>query len=282
MLTASTSEAYAYLFKLLADPGDEILTPRPSYPLFEYLAALESVKVRQYPLRYDGAWHLDFAELERAVSARTRAIVVVNPNNPTGSFVSAEEWDRLQKLGIPILSDEVFSDYGFDRAAPPRSDDRAVTFTMSGLSKIAGLPQMKLGWIVASGAEADQALERLEWIADTYLSVATPVQLAFPELLALSKDVQAQIRARTRANLDTLRAGSAGSPVNVLNVEGGWSAVLQVPRVRSEQEWALYLLGEQDVLVQPGYFFDFESEAFLVVSLLTPRAVFEEGIRRLI
>ncbi len=282
LLTASTSEAYAYLFKLLADPGDEILTPRPSYPLFEYLAALESVKVRQYPLRYDGAWHLDFAELERAVSARTRAIVVVNPNNPTGSFVSAEEWDRLQKLGIPILSDEVFSDYGFDRAAPPRSDDRAVTFTMSGLSKIAGLPQMKLGWIVASGAEADQALERLEWIADTYLSVATPVQLAFPELLALSKDVQAQIRARTRANLDTLRAGSAGSPVNVLNVEGGWSAVLQVPRVRSEQEWALYLLGEQDVLVQPGYFFDFESEAFLVVSLLTPRAVFEEGIRRLI
>jgi len=282
LLTASTSEAYAYLFKLLADPGDEILTPRPSYPLFEYLAALESVKVRQYPLRYDGAWHLDFAELERAISDRTRAIVVVNPNNPTGSFVSAEEWDRLQKLGIPILSDEVFSDYGFERAAPARGEDGALMFTMSGLSKIAGLPQMKLGWIVAGGDRADDAMERLELIADTYLSVATPVQVALPELLGSSKDVQLQIRARTRANLVALRAAAAGSPVNVLNVEGGWSGVLQVPRLRSEQEWALYLLGERDVLVQPGYFFDFESEAFLVVSLLTPREVFEEGIRRLI
>jgi alanine-synthesizing transaminase len=286
LLTASTSEAYAYLFKLLADPGDQVLTPRPSYPLFDYLAALESVNVRQYPLRYDGAWHMDFVELERAISPRTRAIVVVNPNNPTGSFLKPDEWDRLQVLagdrGIAILSDEVFSDYGFEPASRVRGEDRALTFTMSGLSKIAGLPQMKLGWIALSGPEADAAMERLELIADTYLSVATPVQLALPELLVLSAEIRAQIQARTRANLDALRSIVAGSPVNVLNVEGGWSAILQVPRIRSEQEWALMLLGERDVLVQPGYFFDFESEAFLVVSLLTPRDVFEEGIRRLI
>ncbi len=286
LLTASTSEAYAHLFKLLADPGDEILTPRPSYPLFEFLAALESVKVRQYPLRYDGAWHMDFAELEDAVSPRTRAVVVVNPNNPTGSFLTTEEWDRLQifthERGIAILSDEVFSDYGFANVSCVRGEDRALTFTMSGLSKIAGLPQMKLGWIVASGDGADAAMDRLELIADTYLSVATPVQVALPELLALSGGVQAQIRARTRGNLEVLRSVVAGSPINVLNVEGGWSAILQVPRIRSEQEWALMLLSERDVLVQPGYFFDFESEAYLVVSLLTPPAVFEEGIRRLI
>jgi alanine-synthesizing transaminase len=282
LLTASTSEAYAYLFKLLADPGDQILTPRPSYPLFEYLAALDSVSVRQYPLRYDGAWHVDFAELERAVTPRTRAVVVVNPNNPTGSFLNGEDWDRLQQLGVAILSDEVFSDYGFELVSRVRGEDRALTFTMSGLSKIAGLPQMKLAWIAVGGPGADEAMERLELIADTYLSVATPVQVALPELLALSGEVREQIQTRTRANLDTLRSLVAGSPVNVLNVEGGWSAILQVPRIRSEQEWALHLLSERDVLVQPGYFFDFESEAFLVVSLLTPRDVFEEGIRRLI
>jgi len=282
LLTASTSEAYAYLFKLLADPGDEVMTPRPSYPLFEYLASLESVKVRQYPLRYDGAWHVDFVELERAISPRTRAIVVVNPNNPTGSFLKADEWDRLQSFGVATLSDEVFSDYGFAPVSGARTQDRALTFRMSGLSKIAGLPQMKLGWIAVSGPGADEAMERLELIADTYLSVATAVQVALPELLALSGEVRSQIQTRTRGNLDALRSLVAGSPVNVLNVEGGWSAILQVPRIRSEQEWALMLLGERDVLVQPGYFFDFESEAFLVVSLLTPRDVFEEGIRRII
>jgi alanine-synthesizing transaminase len=284
LLTASTSEAYAFLFKLLADPGDEILTPRPSYPLFEFLAALESVVVRQYPLRYDGVWHIDFGELERAVSPRTRAIVVVNPNNPTGSFLKPDEFARLQSLaldrGIAVLSDEVFWDYRFADAS--RGDDRALTFTMSGLSKIAGLPQMKLGWIVVEGEGAAEAMERLELIADTYLSVATPVQIALPDLLALSRDVREQILGRTRANLDMLRAISAGTPFSVLNVEGGWSAILQVPRIRTEQEWALHLLGERGVLVQPGYFFDFESEAFLVVSLLTLPAVFEEGIRRIL
>jgi alanine-synthesizing transaminase len=285
LLTASTSEAYAYLFKLLADPGDEILTPRPSYPLFEFLAGLESVRVRQYPLRYDGAWHIDFEELERAITGRTRAIAVVNPNNPTGSFLKLEESDRLQDLadgrGIAILLDEVFLDYGFGDP-PKRGAERALTFSMSGLSKIAALPQMKLGWIVAGGPEHEAAMERLELIADTFLSVATPVQLALPALLASSEGVRGQIRERTRLNLGALRSMTAGSALQVLNVEGGWYAVLQVPRTRTEEEWTLSLLRESDVLIQPGFFFDFESEAFLVVSLLTPLEVFVEGVRRIL
>ncbi|HUA85685.1 MAG TPA: pyridoxal phosphate-dependent aminotransferase [Bryobacteraceae bacterium] len=305
LLTASTSEAYSYLFKLLADPGDEILAPRPSYPLFEFLAGLEAVHVRQYPLRYDGAWHVDFGSLE--LSPRTRAIVVVNPNNPTGSFLKAEEWSRLAALGLPILCDEVFSDYAFPAETPApviaggalmtgsASAGRdagdfsrvllpafqAPAFFMSGLSKIAGLPQMKLGWIAACGPGSEAALERLELIADTYLSVATPVQVALPKLLG-SAVVREQIRERTRANLSFLRKVSRASAVQALNVEGGWYAVLQAPRTRSEEEWSLHLLGERDVLVQPGFFFDFETEAFLVLSLLTPREIFEEGVRRIL
>ena len=161
LLTASTSEAYSFLFKLLTDPGDEILTPRPSYPLFEFLAALELVNVRQYPLRYDGTWHLDFAALKDSVTPRTRAIVVVNPNNPTGSFLKPDEWERLESLGVPILCDEVFSDYELAPVAARCGPGRALTFSMSGLSKSAGLPQMKLGWIVASGPEGESALQAL-------------------------------------------------------------------------------------------------------------------------
>jgi alanine-synthesizing transaminase len=285
LLTASTSEAYAYLFKLLADPGDEILTPRPSYPLFEFLAGLESVRVRQYPLRYDGAWHIDFQALEAAITPLVRAIVVVNPNNPTGSFLKLEESDRLQDLaaerGIAILLDEVFLDYGFGDP-PKRGEERALTFSMSGLSKIAALPQMKLGWIAANGPGREAAIERLELIADTFLSVATPVQLALPALLASSEGVRGQIRERTRSNLGALRSMTAGSALQVLNVEGGWYAIVQVPRTRTEEEWILSLLRESDVLVQPGFFFDFESEAFLVVSLLAPPQVFVEGVRQIL
>jgi aspartate/methionine/tyrosine aminotransferase len=270
LLTASTSEAYSYIFKLLADPGDEVLVPRPSYPLFEFLARLESLNVRQYPLRYDGAWHIDFASLESLITDRTRAIVLVNPNNPTGSYLKRDELERLKAFRVPIVSDEVFSDYAFGRD-DTRVERLVGTFSMSGLSKIAGLPQMKLGWIATRDEEA---LHRLELIADTYLSVATPVQLALPELLRNS--VGDQIRARTAANLAWLR-----SQIQPLNVEGGWYATLQVPRVRSEEEWCLMLLRDHDVLVQPGFFFDFESEAYLVVSLLTEPAIFEEGIRRI-
>ncbi len=289
LLTASTSEAYAYLFKLLADPGCEVLTPRPSYPLFEYLAALESVRVGQYPLRYDGVWHIDFPALEQSITPLTRVIVVVNPNNPTGSFLKREELERLDALAaardLAVLSDEVFADYGLaddaSRVHTLIGEPKALTFSMSGLSKIAGLPQLKLGWIVVSGPSTGLAMERLELIADTYLSVGTPVQAALPELLAATESVREQICRRTRANLAQLHSCLAGSPAHVLHVEGGWYAVLQLPRTRSEEEWALELLGQHDVLVQPGFFYDFESEAFLVVSLLTQSAVFAEGVRRI-
>jgi len=290
LITASTSEAYAYLFKLLTNPGDEILSPRPSYPLFEFLAGLESVHIRQYPLRYDGVWHVDFEALERTVTSRTRAIVAVNPNNPTGSFLKRAELERLESLsvrhGLAILSDEVFRDYAFaedtERISTLAGERRALTFSMSGLSKIAGLPQMKAGWIVASGPGSEGALEALELIADTYLSVSTPVQVALPRLLALSGEVMEQIRQRTAANLAHLRDATRNSAATLLRVEGGWYAVLQIPRTRSEEEWTLKLLAECDVLVQPGFFYDFESEAFLVLSLLTGPVIFAEGVTRLL
>jgi alanine-synthesizing transaminase len=288
LLTASTSEAYSYLFKLLADPGDEILVPRPSYPLFDYLAAMESVRVIQYALRYDGLWHIDFDALASAITPRTRAIVVVNPNNPTGSYLKRAEWERLKTFGLPILSDEVFSDFGFApdpaRLTTLAGQSDALTFSMSGLSKIAGLPQMKLGWIVVGGPDHAAALEGLEWIADTFLSVATPIQWALPRILAESAAVQEQIRRRTRVNLEHLieRASGADSGCRCLHVEGGWYAILEVPRIRTEEEWALRLLAGSDVLVQPGFFYDFEAEAFLVLSLLTPPAIFAVGLRRIL
>src|SRR3984957_2700500 len=226
LLTGSTSEAYSYLFKLLADPGDEILVPRPSYPLFDYLAAMESVRVVQYPLRYDGVWHIDFDALASAITGRTRAIVVVSPNNPTRSYLKRTDWERLQTFGLPILSDEVFSDFGFapdsTRVATLAEQSGALTFSMSGLSKIAGLPQMKLGWIVAGGPDHAAALEGLEWIADTFLSVATPVQWALPRILAASATVQEQIRRRTRGNLEHLIECASGTSCRYLNIEGGW------------------------------------------------------------
>lgn len=291
LLTASTSEAYSYLFKLLADPGDEFLVPRPSYPLFEFLAAMESVQVRQYPLRYDGAWHIDFGALDRLAGPRTRAVVIVNPNNPTGSFLKHGEQTRLEEFalarGIAILSDEVFSDFAFapdpERATTLAAESRVLTFSMSGLSKIAGLPQMKLGWIVSGGPQREAAMNGLEWIADTYLSVAAPVQLALPRLLRAAETVCGQMLERTRSNLEYLRGAiSMSSPCQVLNVEGGWYAILQVPNVRSEEQWALDLLDRHDVLVQPGFFYDFESEAFLVLSLLTLPGLFQEGVGRIL
>lgn len=290
LITTSTSESYAYLFKLLADPGDEVLAPRPSYPLFEFLAKLESVRIVQYPLVYHGSWSVDFEALEHSITARTRAIVLVNPNNPTGSFLRKEEHARLSALcaerRIPIISDEVFADYAFypDPARVETLVDagEALTFCLSGLSKISGLPQMKLGWLVAGGPRAAEALERLELIADTYLSVSTPVQYAFPRLLESGREVQQQIAERTRANLDALRAMVADSACQVLDVEGGWYATVRVPRTRSEEDWTLELLERENVLVQPGFFYDFDSEAYLVLSLLTPPNIFREGAKRLI
>ena len=293
LLTASTSEAYAYLFKLLTDPGDEVLAPRPSYPLFEFLAAMESVRVSPYPLAYHGGWSIDCHALASAVTDRTRAIVLVNPNNPTGSFLKHDELRFLvnlcQERRLALISDEVFADYAFaedgQRVRTLANCTDVLAFSMSGLSKIAGLPQMKLGWIVTAGPPEALAAakEKLELIADTYLSVGTPVQHAAPRLLETGRGIQAQIASRVRGNLDFLRSAvRAESPCQVLAVEGGWCATVQVPRVRPEEEWALELLREDNVVVQPGFFYDFESEAFLVVSLLTQPETFREGCRRLL
>jgi len=287
LLTASTSEAYQYLFKLLADPGDEVLVPRPSYPLFEFLATMESLRVVSYPLVYHGGWSIDCVALAAAITARTRAIVLVNPNNPTGSFLKRDELRFLHSLGLTLISDEVFADYAFSedphRVRTLASTTETLAFSLSGLSKIAGLPQMKLGWIVISGPTAArvEAKDKLEWIADTYLSVSTPVQQAAPRLLELGKGIQTEIANRTRTNLAWLQSAiAADSPCRILAVEGGWYATLQVPRIRREEDWALELLAEDNVLVQPGFFFDFESEAFLVLSLLTKPNTFQEGCRR--
>ncbi len=291
LLTASTSEAYALLFKLLSNPGDEILTPRPSYPLFEHLAALEGVRLTQYPLRYDGAWHIDLDALPSAITPRTRAIAVVNPNNPTGSFLKLDELAALDRLcaahSLALLSDEVFSDYAFapdphraETAAGPRE---SLTFVLSGLSKVAGLPQMKLGWIAVQGPAAlrQPALDRLEWIADAYLSPSAPVQCAAPDLLRLGRSIRASIAQRTARNTAAARQRFAGnSPFRVLNSEGGWYAVIEAPRIRTEEDWTLELLNN-GTLVQPGYFFDFDREAYLVVSSLAKEEIFDQGLARI-
>jgi aspartate/methionine/tyrosine aminotransferase len=283
ILTSSTSEAYSWLFKLLCNPGDEVLIPLPSYPLFELLAGMECVHTRTYPLRYHEGWFIDFDALRAAITTRTRAIVVVNPNNPTGNYLKASEHEQLARLNLPLISDEVFTDYSFGAAPYSLAGSAgALTFVLNGLSKSAGLPQMKLGWIILSGPEhlVAEAAQRLELIADTYLSVGTPVQYAFPALVTSGKSIQAQIQSRLRSNLECLRNAVKGSSASLLDVEAGWSAILRVPNTRSEEEWVRLLLRDCGTLVQPGYFYDFESEGWLVISLLTPESVFCEGIGR--
>lgn len=292
IVTASTSEAYSFLFKLLCDPGDRILTPRPSYPLFEHLAELESVTVANYLLFYDHGWHYDISSLEDAITPDTRAVVVVNPNNPTGSFLKKPELSELHRIcsqrQIAIISDEVFWSYGHadvpEQASAGSQAGDVLTFTLNGLSKYAGLPQLKLGWIAVDGTErlVNEALRRLELIADTYLSVGTPVQLAAPKLLQYGASINAQIKERVRSNWVSLGDALAGSPIKLLAAEGGWQAIVQVPATMSEEEWVLTLLEQRGVLVQPGYFYDFTSEAYLVLSLLPPAEVFGSGVSKLI
>jgi alanine-synthesizing transaminase len=292
VLTASTSEAYGFLFKLLCDPGDAVAVPRPSYPLFDYLAALDSVEVVAYELAYDGRWRLDPRSLAAAVGERTRAVVVVNPNNPTGSFLKQDEAEAVReaadRAGAAIISDEVFADYAFGadpcRVGSLASEGDVLTFTLGGLSKSCGLPQLKLAWIAVGGpaAAAAEALARLEVVADTYLTVGTPVQRAAAGLLARRAELHAPIAARVGRNRAVLENAVRGTPATLLPVEGGWSAVLQVPATVSEEERVLELLERHELVVHPGYFFDFDREAFLVLSLLPSPEVFDEGVTRLV
>ena len=290
-LTASTSEAYALLFKLLSNPGDEVLVPMPSYPLFEYLARLESIEIVPYRLLYDGSWFIDFASLQASISERTRAVVIVNPNNPTGSFLKGHETAMLleiaQEHNLPVIADEVFMDYSFDGAGDRRRTligcDRALSFSLGGLSKSAGMPQMKLAWIVVNGEAGirTDVRSRLELLLDTYLPVASPVQSALGDLLEIGDAIASRISLRMERNRAALDDILRGSPIHTLHAEGGWSAILQLPNLRTEDAWMAEFITRQHVLVQPGYFFDMPSEPYAVVSLLTPEDVFAEGIERL-
>lgn len=318
VLTASTSEGYSYVFRLLCNAGDELLVPKPSYPLFEFLADLQDVRLVPYPLIYDHGWQMDFHSMEKAVGSRTRGVVLVHPNNPTGSYVHASERGLLNAFcrahGLAVIVDEVFLDYGFedsatleensrflhartDRHAPIRAlgrDDKAgsfagndelLTFTLSGLSKISALPQMKVAWIVTSGP-ADQvapAMARLEVIADTYLSMNAPVQWAVPVMLEQRRSIQRQLMTRVETNLAELdQQLAAQKSCQRLLVEGGWYAVLRVPVTRSDEALAIELVREKSVLVHPGHFYDFESDGYLVVSLIGPEGEFAEGCRRVL
>lgn len=281
--TAGTSEAYSALFKLLADPGDEVLVPTPSYPLFDYLAQLDSVILKPYRLAYDGSWFIDFSSLEAALSPKTKAIILVNPNNPTGSFLKSAELERLRKYSLPLISDEVFQDYAFtSNRVSLAAQDEILSFSLNGLSKSAGMPQMKLAWITVNGPGREEALARLELILDTYLSVGTPVQAAAEPLLHIGRQIQRRIQTRLQNNLRSLDLLLENQKVHRLHCEGGWSAILRVPQQLGEEEWITRLLREENVIVQPGYFFDLTGGTFLVVSLLTAEDIFTEGIKRII
>ena len=291
ILTTSTSEAYSYVFRLLCNPADEILVPKPSYPLFEFLADLADVKLVPYPLLYDHGWQIDFDSLYKAATAQTRAVILVHPNNPTGSYVSASETSALnvfcRDYGLALIVDEVFLDYSHD-GAPRRSfvtNADALTFTLSGVSKISALPQMKFAWVATSGPEemVAQAGARLEIVADTFLSMNAPVQLAGPVLLDQRKQVQPILLDRLRVNLAELDAQLAGHPsCSRLLVEGGWYVVLRVPAIESDEDLAIRLLRKARVSVHPGHFYDFPNEGHLVLSLITEPADFHEGVARLL
>ena len=291
ILTTSTSEGYSYLFRLLCNVEDEILVPKPSYPLFEFLADLQDVKLVPYPLLYDHGWQIDCPSLYKAVNHRTRAVVVVHPNNPTGSFVAEEERTALnnfcREYKLSLIADEVFLDYAHDGAPRPTfaANQDVLTFTLSGVSKISGLPQMKLAWIVTSGpAEAvSAALARMEVIADTYLSMNAPVQLAAPALLEQRHSIQPLLLDRVRANLNELdRALAKQKTCRRLDVEGGWYAVLRVPVTQSDEDLAIQILRKLSVLVHPGHFYDFSGDGHLIVSLITPTQDFHKGIAQVL
>jgi alanine-synthesizing transaminase len=293
VLCASTSEAYSWLMKLLCEPGDQLLIPAPSYPLFDFLAQIEEVGLERYPLEYEGRWALDLDALADRCGPRTRAVVAVQPNNPTGSFLTTDELVELARFcasrGLALISDEVFADYPFEGAPGSRASaldlSLPLTFTLGGLSKAVGLPQMKLSWIVAGGdgQSRDEALARLEVLGDTFLSVNTPIQRAAGRILQAGAAVQEEIRRRVRSNRSALLSlRGADSTWECLAAEGGWYAVLRVPRVMTDEAWALALLERDRVYVHPGHFFDFATDGHLVVSLLPREEIFREGVSRLV
>jgi alanine-synthesizing transaminase len=291
VLTTSTSEGYSFVFRLLCNAGDELLVPKPSYPLFEFLADLQDVKLVPYPLIYDHGWEMDFPSLHKAVTPRTRGVVVVHPNNPTGSYVGPAEVAMLnsfcRKHQLAVIADEVFLDYRLSQASQTSfaGNRAALTFTLSGLSKISALPQMKVAWVVTSGPEAEvaESMGRLEVIADTYLSLNAPVQWAIPMLLRQRENIQRQLLDRVGRNLGELDRQLAGqTSCERLSLDGGWNAVLRVPVTRSDEELAIELVQQTSVIVHPGHFYDFPRDGYLILSLISPLPEFEEGIARVL
>jgi alanine-synthesizing transaminase len=291
ILTTSTSEAYSFVFRTLCDPGDEVLIPEPSYPLFAFLAEIQDVKLIPYPLIYDHGWQIDFYSLERAVTNRTRAVIVVHPNNPTGHFTKADEITKLNQIcanrELAIIADEVFFDFSLTQNPHTSfaAGTAALTFTMSGVSKICGLPQMKAAWLITSGPEElkARALERLEIIADTYLSMNAPVQYALPTFLDQRHEFQSQVIARVQKNLLELdRQLELQRVCTRLETEAGWYVVLRIPATRSDEEFARLLLESKGVYTHPGHFYDFTNDGFLVLSLITPEEDFTAGIKLLL
>ncbi|HEY3926915.1 MAG TPA: pyridoxal phosphate-dependent aminotransferase [Candidatus Koribacter sp.] len=290
VLTTSTSEGYTFAFRFLCEPGDEVLVPTPSYPLFEFLADLQDVKLVPYELVYDHGWQIDFPSLRKNCSPHSRAVIVVHPNNPTGSYVKTHEAAELSRLcaerDVAIIADEVFLDYSLGETAKTfAANDVCLTLTLSGLSKISGLPQMKVAWLAVSGPEVvrNDALARLDVIADTYLSMNAPVQHAVPTMLEERSSIQQQLTARIRANLGELDHQLASAPaISRLEIEGGWYALLRVPATRTDEDLAIELLQQLDVLVQPGLFYDFHRDGYLVISLITPDATFRHGVERVL
>lgn len=291
LLTTSTSEAYSFVFRILCNPGDEVLIPTPGYPLFDLLADIQDVRLVRYPLIYDHGWQIAFHALEAALTPRTRAIIVVHPNNPTGHFVKPDERSGLNQIcagrQLAIIADEVFLDFALSskRHLSWVANSEVLTFTMSGLSKMCGLPQMKAAWLAASGPKdlKTRALERLEVIADTYLSMNAPIQHAIPEFLQQRHEFQRQLMSRVRGNLAELdRQLATQKACSRLEIEGGWYAVLRVPATRTDEEVALDLLEKEGVYVHPGHFYDFPADGYLIVSLIGSEQEFGEGIRRLV
>jgi alanine-synthesizing transaminase len=289
-LTASTSEAYSFIFRLLCNPGDELLIPSPSYPLFDFLADVNDVKLVRYPLFYDHGWHMDMHALQQAITPRTRGVIIVHPNNPTGHYTKAAETAKLNQIctdhQMAIIADEVFLDFPVGSAAKSfASNTDALTFSMSGISKISGLPQMKFAWLAVSGPGAlkREALARLEIIADTYLSLNAPIQLAAPVLLGQRNAFQQQLMARVRKNLAELDLQLAQQRhITRLAVEGGWYAVLRIPATRPDEELTIELLEKHNVYLHPGHFYDFPGDGYLVISLITPEEEFRQGLLHII
>ena len=289
-LTTSTSEAYSYVFRTLCNPDDEILIPAPSYPLFEFLADIQDVRLVHYPLVYDYGWQIDFHTLEQAITPRTRGVTVVHPNNPTGHFVKMDEIRKLNEIcaarGLAIIADEVFLDFALREKHAPTfaANSGALTFTLSGLSKMCGLPQMKSAWLIVSGPEPlkEEALARLEVIADTYLSMNAPIQWALPAFLGQRRDFQRQLMTRVEENLLELdRQLARQKSCSRLETEGGWNAVICVPATRTDEELSIELLAGPGLYAHPGHFYEFPSDGHLVVSLIGPETAFAKGIRLL-